>query len=101
MRCERPGKFHKTPHTLKLKFVVAILAIVLGSSVAITLGAMQSASRKKGLSSNASRDEMDGMRRDLDALGEEVRGMQEALADVTLMLADSDDRRLPSGDDRD
>ena len=44
---------------------------------------------------------MDDMRRDLDALGDDMRGVQEALADVTLMLADSSERRLPPVSDPD
>ena len=77
------------------EFVIAILGIVLGSAVAITWAGVWHAIKRRSLERDASTEGLEEMRRDIDALRDDMRDVQEALADVTLMLADSSARPLP------
>ncbi len=70
------------------EFVVAIVAIVLGCSVGIVWAAVQHASNKRRLPEGGA-EELGALRDEVDALADKVATMHEALADVTLMLADS------------
>ncbi|MBT3267063.1 hypothetical protein HN371_07930 [Candidatus Poribacteria bacterium] len=80
------------------EFVVAIVALVLGSAVGITWACVWHGVKMQSLATGASDEGLEATRRDIDALRDDVRDVQEALADVTLALADSSGRPLPPSD---
>jgi len=83
-----------------LPFIVAMTGIVLGCGVGFAWAAVEYWTRKQRLTGGASAEELEGMRRDIDAMGEEMRSVQEALADMTLMRSDSVTPQGPHLDDR-
>ncbi len=83
-----------------LVFVVAMTAIVLGCGVGIAWAAVwYGINKKPSLTDSTSPEKLESMRRDIDALTEDVRGVQEALADVTLLVEDTTRGRLGPSDD--
>ena len=70
------------------EFVVALVAIVLGATVGIVWAGVSYASKKRELADGGS-EELASLRGDVGRLTEEVSRMHEAIADMTLMLADS------------
>ncbi|MBT3271168.1 hypothetical protein HN371_28770 [Candidatus Poribacteria bacterium] len=84
-----------------LSFTVAMSAIVLGCGVGFAWALVEYSSRKQKLTAGASATKIEEMQRQIDALGEDMRGVQEALADVTLLVEDSARGRLGPSDDTD
>lgn len=72
-----------------LPFIVAMTGIVLGCGVGFAWAVVEYWTRKQRLAGGTSAEELEAMRRNIDALGEEMRAVQEALADMTLMLSDA------------
>jgi len=80
-------------------FVMIVgIGFVCASVVSIVYMGIQYSTRKRGLTTGASRRELEEIRGQLDTLGSDMHGMQEAIADLTLMLGDSPTRRLPRDD---
>ena len=71
--------------------LVPMLGILVGGAIVITRMITGHLASTRG----ASQREMEEMRGELRALTANVQHVQETLADMTLMLNDSQDRRLP------
>lgn len=82
-----------------LAFIVAMTAIVLGCGVGFAWALVEYWSRKRKLDGGASAEKIEAMQRRIDALTEDMSGVQEALADVTLLVDDSARERLGPSED--
>jgi hypothetical protein len=77
-------------------FVLGMTGILSGLTVLVTSIILRYRAKARGLNKAASRQELEEIRTRLTALGNDMHGVQETLADLTLML---DDRLADSLDD--
>ena len=78
--------------------MISGMALLCASVVSIVYMGIQYSTRKRGLTTGASTRELEEVRRRLDGLGDDMHAMQEAIADLTLMLGDASRRELPRAD---
>ncbi len=80
-------------------FVLAMTGILSVFTAVVTSTFLRYKAKERGLTKGASRQELEEIRAHLSALSHDMHGVQETVADLTLMLNDSAEPRLPSGDD--
>ncbi|MEO2004534.1 MAG: hypothetical protein ABGY41_10570 [Candidatus Poribacteria bacterium] len=78
-----------------LGIMVPIVGMVVGGAITIAVLISKHLSGRRG----ASDGELEQMRQQLNALTDNMSAMQETMADMTLMIRDAADTRLPPAND--